>query len=105
MIRIEVSATDIKSGSRGNSENCAIARAAKRFIRENKLRGWSVSVDSDSIRFDHDERDAINLDLPKAAQNFIEKFDDADNVPKSTLKPFGFSIKGVSVRENSLVAT
>lgn len=105
MIRIEVTETDIKRGVRGNGDECAIARAIKRFIRENKLRGWCVSVDSDNVNFDHDAHNGINVALPKTAQNFIVKFDDVDNAPKSSLKPFGFSIKGISVRENSLVAT
>lgn len=105
MIRIEVNETDIKRGVRQSDEDCAIARAIKRFIRENKLKGWVVLVGIKTIDFYYVEGPNITVAIPKSVQKFIDKFDDADNFPKSTLKPFGFSIKGVSVRKNSLVVT
>jgi len=86
-IKINVTKNDIKKGKRCQSGDCPIALAAHR-----KFKGSAVSVGPFTLgvsQYDHEcWRDYT---LPKAASNFILKFDCREKV-----EPFSFTIRATS---------
>ncbi len=81
LLKIKVTAKDIENGKRNDGARCPIARAARRVLKK------VASVDGTVIEFKYDGNDYTDSILPKAASNFIARFDD-----KKKVKPFTFKV-------------
>jgi hypothetical protein len=76
---IEVTERDVKVGVQRDPFACPIARALKRAFRATEVSVGTSIADVDERR---------GLQLPKRAQNFIERFDEG-----KTMKPFSFRLR------------
>lgn len=82
-IEVEVTAEDIKSGSRGNCVSCPVARALLRTLKYIAWEGTShnfnsvvVNVDSGNIKYYYPYPKLINMvETPPVAAYFIDCFD------------------------------
>jgi hypothetical protein len=86
--KIEVLKDDINRAERGQPESCMVARAV---IRTLQLEGSGalVSVDGESVAIygPGNEGKFVDMDLPEVIQDYIEQWDDGDD-----LDPFDFDL-------------
>lgn len=81
LLKIKVTGEDIEKGRPRNGERCPIARAAKRVLKK------VSSVSEHNIIFHHTTDNAGDCQLPRAANRFVNRFDD-----DKTVKPFTFQV-------------
>lgn len=81
-LEIVVTAEDIALGVRSDTTACPIARAAGRLFGEE----YFVSVDGEQLDLEPLERvdEALMVDLPDAAVEFITRFDRGSDVEPKT---------------------
>lgn len=77
-IKIEVTESDIKRGSQGSPNTCAIAKAVKRVMGDHPTVTSDIEVTIAGKNYTYD--------LPLKAENFIINFDE----DKKSVKPFSF---------------
>lgn len=88
---ITVTKTDIKKGKKESTTCCPIALAVKRKLKKPQL----IYVFRDEIRFGRQWGNNYDndIDLPKSAVKFIDKFDDGEKV-----KPFSFTLSAKELK-------
>lgn len=96
-LTIDVTENDIRMGRKENEAHCPVARAAKRALREKKVKGYTVTVpDPNYILLDDAKGwEGIRVPLPAKAQKFISTF---DTEGKKAVKPFTFTINVKEIR-------
>ena len=91
MIRlIDITQNDIKNGVQGECDKCAIALALKREYKTNNVEVWVEGGDP-ILRVNDDD---LNIDsfMESDVLDFIDCFDNQDNMDYASPKPFTLEV-------------